>query len=143
MSLALTAADVTALSDAQKDAVLACLFVALIADGLPRPEERAKYDELITALPWGRFPQDLELANNAISLRLTTATREQKLAFVTEMAANVPVEFRESVVLAMASIVAADRSITAGEKASLSAFIHVFGLTSKQIENVRTRIAAG
>ena len=141
MSLALTAADVAALSDAQKDAVLACLFVALIADGQPTSEERTKYDDLIAALPWGRFPQDLELANNAISLHLTTATREQKLAFVTEMAANVPTAVRENVVKAMASIVAADRSVTAGEKASLSAFIHVFGLTPEQIENIRRHVS--
>jgi len=143
MELALTADDVTRLTDAQKDAVLACLFVALIADGQPRPEERAKYDEAIATLPWGRTERDLELANNAIRLRIATADAQAKLGFVKEIAANVPVELRERVVLAMASIVAADRFISHGEKASVSAFIHVFGLTAEQIENIRARIVAG
>ena len=140
MELALTADDVTRLTDAQKDAVLACLFVALIADGQPKPEERAKYDEAVATLPWGRSERELELANNAILLRLATADPHLKLAFVKETSANVPGELREKVLLAMASIVSADRLISHGEKASLSAFIHVCGLTPEQIENIRRRI---
>lgn len=141
MKLALTADDVTALTDPQKDAVLACLYVALIADGKPHPDERARYDAAIAQLPWDRSASDLEQANNAIVLRLTTADAKAKLAFVTETAAVVPSGLREKVMLVMASIVAADRSITRGEKASLSAFIHVFGLTPEQIDNIRKHVA--
>jgi len=142
MQLALTAQDLAALDTTQKDAVLAALFTALIADGAPTAEERQVFDAAIAKLPWGYSPDELAVKTKAIQSRIQTSDREGKLAFLAEVAASVPApELRERLIVSMLAIVSADRSVSHGEKASVSAFIRVFGFTDAQIEALRQKMA--
>src|SRR5512146_1542191 len=103
MVMALEAADLNALSDSQKDAVLQSLFIALIADGEPSAEELAQFEQNIAALPWGKSREQLQSVTRALVERLQKSSDEAKGAFVKELAAAIPSELREKVVLDMAS----------------------------------------
>ena len=143
MELALSDADVTRLDETQKDAVLAALFTALIADGSPRPEELAKFDEAVGKLPWGRSAEQIKAKTTAVAGRITGADRDGKLAFVAEVAAALPEPaLREKVVLSMLAIVSADKQMSPGERASLSSFLRVFGFDDAQVAKLRERIAS-
>ncbi len=144
MNLALTSQDLISLNDVQKDAVLAALFTALIADGRPGADEQRMFQQAIATLPWGRPVDALHAQTDAIGERLAHADAAGKLAFLGEVAASIPGEaLREKVVLSMAAIVSADHAITAGEKGSVSAFIRTFGLTEAQIAALREKLAQG
>lgn len=128
MVIALEATDLNALSDSQKDAVLQSLFIALIADGEPSAEELAQFEQNIAALPWGKSREQLQGITRALVERLQKSSDEAKGTFVKELAAAIPSELREKVVLDMASIVAADRVATMVERQTIGAFMLAFGL---------------
>ena len=142
MQLALTADDFQRLDSAQKEAVLAALTTALIADGKPEPQELAVFETALQRLPWGWTPDEIKQKTRAVHQRIASADRDGKLAFLAEVAAALPdPALREKVILSMLAVVSADDSVTRGEKASVSAFIRVFGFTEGQIENLRRQMA--
>lgn len=142
MQLALTADDIGKLDTTQKDAVLAALYTALVADGQPSPEELATFESSVKELPWGCPPQELAAKMKGVQDKLNTADPEGKLAFVAAIAANIPgTPLREKLVRSMLAIVSAEGKVSQGEKASVSAFIRVFGFTDDQIAKLRQEIA--
>jgi uncharacterized tellurite resistance protein B-like protein len=143
MELALSSTDVSPLSEMQKNAVLAALFTALIADGAPRPEELSKFEEAIGKLPWGISREQLQMRTRAIAERISSADRDGKLAFVAEVAATLPEPaLREKIVMSMIAIASADKQITHGERASLSVFLRVFGFDDAQIAKLRDKLSS-
>src|SRR5262245_838497 len=144
MQLALEASDLNALNDAQKDAVLSSLFIALIADGEPSSEELAQFEQNIATLPWGKDRAQLQGVTRATLERLKQANDQGKFAIVRELAANIPGDaLREKVILDMASIVAADRVARMVERQTIGAFIVAFGLDpNRMMEKIKARIPA-
>ncbi|MFN0249248.1 MAG: TerB family tellurite resistance protein [Kofleriaceae bacterium] len=135
----LTADDFASLDTAQKDAVLAALFVALIADGVPEPSEIAAFSAAIAKLPWGEPIERLQAKMRAVQARLDNATRDEKIAFLDETVPAIPTPLRMRVIETMVSITAADNVLTRGERGSLGAFIRAFGLTAEQVDVIRAR----
>lgn len=142
MDMALTAADLASLDSVQKEAVLGALYVALIADGAPDPTELVKFTATIADLPWGKPMDELQalMRQNVLS-RLTSATLEDKIAFLNATVPNIPAPLRERVMHAMVAIAAADKVLTRGEKNSMNAFIQAFGLSEAQIQALREKFS--
>lgn len=142
MDMELTADDLASLDSVQKEAVLAALYVALIADGAPNPDELTKFTTTIAHLPWGKPMEELQaIMRRDVLSRLTSATREDKIAFLNTTVPNIPVPLRERVMHAMVAIGAADNVLTRGEKNSMNAFIQAFGLTEAQIQTLREKFS--
>lgn len=139
MESALTAEDLEPLNDLQREAVLTAIYTALIADGKPHPDEVAAFKDAIEGLPWGKPVTELRPKMVALEARLATATRDDKIAFLTETSANVPVALRVGVVETMIVIAAADNVLSRGEKGSIVAFIRAFGLSDLQVELLRAK----
>jgi uncharacterized tellurite resistance protein B-like protein len=135
----LTADDLGSLDPAQKDAVLAALFVALIADGVPDATEIAAFSSAIAKLPWGEPLERLQSKMRAVQARLDNATRDEKIAFLDETVPAIPTAIRMRVIETMLAIVTADNQLTRGERGSIGAFVRAFGLTNEQIEAIRAR----
>ena len=141
MELALTAQDVAGLDSNQKDAVIAALVTAVIADGPPGADEMKTFDVALRTLPWGYSVEELSTKTRSVQARIAAGDRESKLAFLAEVAASITApELREKVVLSMLAVVSADHDVTHGEKASVSAFIRVFGFTDAQIAAIRQKL---
>jgi uncharacterized tellurite resistance protein B-like protein len=141
MELALEPADLSALTEAQKDAVLQSLFIALIADGEPSAEELAQFEQEIGALPWGKSRDQLQGVTRATIERLQKSNDQAKAKFLEEIAAAIPTALREKVILDMASIVAADRVATMVERQTMGAFMIAFGLDPQaMMDKIMARI---
>ena len=141
MQLALEAADLNALNESQKDAVLQSLFIALISDGEPSAEELAQFEQEVAALPWGKSREQLQGVTRGTIERLQKSNDQAKAEFLKELAAAIPQALREKVVLDMASIVAADRVATMAERQTMGAFMMVFGLDPNvMMEKIMARV---
>lgn len=143
MELALQAADFEVLDDAQKDAVLRSLFIALIADGEPSAEELAQFEATVAALPWGKDRAQLQAVTAATVKELAGSDDAGKRALLQRLAAAIPPALREKVILDMASIVAADRVASTVERITIGTFCEVFELDPKAtLEKIKARIPA-
>lgn len=141
MELALEAADVAALDAAQKDAILRSLFIALVADGEPSPEELAQFEQLIAALPWGKERAQLQAVTGATMKQLAQSDDAGKRALLQGLAAAIPPALREKVLLDMAAIVAADRVASTVERTTIGLFCQVFELDPEAtLAKIKARI---
>ena len=141
MQMALEASDLSTLSEAEKEAVLQALFIALIADGEPSADELARFEQTIAALPWGKDTAQLQGVTRATLARLQSSNDADKAGFVKQLAATVPAGLREKVVFDMAAIVAADRVATLVERQTIGAFIGAFGLdVPATVAKIKARI---
>lgn len=143
MELALQASDLAALDEAQKEAILQALFIALIADGEPSTQELAQFEQSIASLPWGKDKAQLQSVTRATLAQVQKVGHGGKAAFVKELAAKVPEALREKVVFDMAAIVAADRVASIVERQVVGAFVVSFGLDpAATMEKIKARIPA-
>jgi hypothetical protein len=139
--MALTADDLGPLDNTQKEAVLSALYVALIADGAPNEAELETFAGAIARLPWGQPLETLQAKIKSDVLgRLSSASREGKIAFLQTTVPNIPVAIRLPLMQTMVAIAFADKVLTRGEKGSLSAFATAFGLTEAQIDTLRAML---
>ncbi len=139
--MALEPSDLSGLSDAEKDAVLQSMFIALIGDGEPSAEEVAQFEQGIAALPWGKDKTELQALTRATVERLQKSSDAEKVAFLRELGAKVPAALREKVIFDLAAIVAADRVATLVERQTIGAFIVAFGLDPRTtLEKIKSRI---
>ncbi len=122
--------------------MLTSLFIALIADGEPSPEELAQFEQSVAALPWGMERAQLQLLTRATVERLRAADDDGKRAFVKELAEHIPgAALREKVVFDMASVMAADQVATGAERSTVGAFVLAFGLDSQAVmEKIKARL---
>lgn len=143
MELALEANDLAALDEAQQDAVLRSLFIALVADGEPSPEEVAQFEQTIAALPWRKDRAQLQAETAATMKRLAQSDDAGKRALLMSIAAATPPALREKIVLDMAAIVAADRVATTVERNTIGVFCQIFELDPQAtIDKIKARIPA-
>lgn len=141
MQLALEVSDLAALSQPQKDAVLTSLFVALIADGDPSPEELAQFERAIAELPWAKDRAELQQLTRATVERIRASNDDGKRAFLQELADQIPAAIREKVIFDMAAIVAADQVATGAERSNIGAFVFAFGLDPQAtMEKIKARL---
>ncbi len=137
--MALTADDLGPLDTTQKEAVLAALYVALIADGAPNPAELEKFTAAVTGLPWGQPLAALQIqVQTEVLARLSSATREDKIAFLRDTVPNIPVPIRLRVMQTMIAIAVADKVLTRGESGSLSAFATAFAFNEAEMKTLQS-----
>jgi uncharacterized tellurite resistance protein B-like protein len=135
-------ADIAALDDSQKVAVLEALVTAIFSDGRITQGEIRRFDEIVVNLPWGVEPQVLDAMVKGTQTRVAgLKTLPQITDFVANLAARLPTPaLRDKVVYTMATVMYADGEIAQLEKNVLGMFILSFGITSDRVAAIKSAV---
>jgi uncharacterized tellurite resistance protein B-like protein len=143
VTMKLEAADLLAMDDGQKVAVLEALVTGVLADGKVTPNEIRRFDEVVLALPWGMDEPVLTALVKGTQQRvlaLKSATDVQD--FVANLAARLPSpELRDKVVFTMATVMAADNEVNQLERNVIGLFVLAFGITSERSAAIKAAVA--
>ncbi len=138
----LEAADLLAMDDGQKAAVLEALVAGVLADGKVTPAEIKRFDEVVMALPWGM--------DEAVLTAVVKGTQQRVIAlkgaadvqdFVASLAARLTSpELRDKVVFTMATVMAADHEVNQLERNVIGLFVLAFGITSERSAAIKAAV---
>lgn len=139
----LEAADMLAMDDGQKTAVLEALVTGVLADGKITPDEIARFEELMVSLPWG--------IDEPVLKAMVKATQERVIAlktlanvqdFVANLAARLTSpELRDKVLFTMATVMSADAEVNQLERNVIGLFVLAFGITSERTAAIKAAVA--
>jgi uncharacterized tellurite resistance protein B-like protein len=138
----LEAADLLAMDDGQKAAVLEALVTGVLADGRVTPAEVRRFDEIVMPLPWGMEEPVLKALVKGTQERvLALKTPQQIHDFVANLAARLTQpDLRDKVVYTMASVMGADGDVNQLEKNVVGLFVVSFGITTDRFEAIKSAV---
>ncbi len=131
----LDAADLSALEDPERLAVLEALVVGVIADGHINAAETKKFDELVLGLPWGFDRAVLAVMIQGAHERLAGLTTPVEVHdYLVALARRLPsASLREKVVFTMAALMQSDGDFNRAEKNVVGAVAVAFGIPSDRV----------
>lgn len=140
----LESADLLAMDDGQKAAVLEALVTGVLADGRVTPAEVRRFDEIVMALPWGMEEPVLKALVKGTQERvMALKTPAQIHDFVANLAARLTQpDLRDKVVYTMASVMGADGDVNQLEKNVVGLFVVSFGITSDRFAAIKAAVGA-
>jgi uncharacterized tellurite resistance protein B-like protein len=143
LRMKLEAADLLAMDDGQKSAVLEALVAGVLADGKITPNEVKRFDEVVMSLPWGMDEPVLTALVKGTQQRvIALATLADIQDFVANLAARLPSpELRDKVVFTMATVMAADNEVNQLERNVIGMFVLAFGITSERSAAIKAAVA--
>ncbi len=135
-------ADIAALDDAQKLAVLEALVAAVLADGKPTQIELAGFDHIVANLPWGMERAVLEAQIKGVAQRIAAFESPNQVSdFIVGMASRLPTQsLREKVFYTVATIIFADGEVSKLEQNTLGALVFAFGITSDRLAAIKLAV---
>jgi uncharacterized tellurite resistance protein B-like protein len=140
----LESADLLAMDDGQKAAVLEALVTGVLADGRVTPAEVRRFDEIVMALPWGMDEPVLKALVKGTQERVMALKTPQQIHdFVANLAARLTAPaLRDKVVYTMASVMGADGDVNQLEKNVVGLFVVSFGITTDRFEAIKAAVGA-
>ena len=138
----LEAADITAMDDSQKVAVLEALVTGVLCDGQVSAPEVAKFDEIVLALPWGMEQPVLQAVIKGTQQRVAGLKGPGPVMdFIAGLAARLTTpELRDKVLYTMASVMYADKNVNQLEKNTIGAFMLAFGVTTDRLAAIKAAV---
>lgn len=138
----LEAADLKAMDDGTKLAVLEALVTGVLADGRVTPQEVDRFNSIIASLPWGMEKPVMDALVQQTQQRVATMkSPPEVLDFIVGMAARIPTpELRDKIFFTMASVMAADGDVNQLEKNVIGAFVLAFGITTERLAAIKSAI---
>ena len=135
----LESADLEALDEGQRVAIIEAMLVALYADDKITPAELRRFDEILLGLPWGVERDVLVAIVKGAHHRLQTVkTPAQIQDYVAHLAAKLPSPaLRDKVIFTMATLMLSDGELDRLEKNVLGLFVVAFGVTSDRAAEIR------
>lgn len=139
----LEAADLLAMDDGQKTAVLEALVTGVLADGKVTRDEIQRFEEVMMSLPWGMDEPALKALVKTTQERvIALKTLPQIQDFVANLAARLPSpELRDKVLFTMATVMAADAEVNQLERNVIGLFVLAFGITSERTARIKAAVA--
>lgn len=139
----LEAADLQAMNEGEKAAVLEALVAGVFADGKATPDEIQRFDEIVMAVPWGMDDGVLKALVHGTQQRvLALKTAGDVQDFVANLAARLPSPaLRDKVVFTMATVMAADDEVNQLERNVLGLFVLAFGITTERTAAIKSAVA--
>lgn len=138
----LEAADLMAMDDSQKSAVLEALVAGVLADGKVTPDEVRRFDEVVLPLPWGMEPAVLDALVKGTQKRVAGLKSAADIQdFVASLAARLQGQpLREKVVFTMATVMAADNEVNQLERNVIGLFVLAFGISSERTRAIKEAV---
>jgi uncharacterized tellurite resistance protein B-like protein len=135
-------ADISALDDSGKLAVLEALVAGVTADGKATQVELAVFDQVVAGLPWGMERAVLEAEIKGVSQRIAALKAPNEIMdFIVGMASRLPSQtLREKVFYTVALIMNADGDVSGAEKNALGALVLAFGITSERLAAIKLAV---
>jgi uncharacterized tellurite resistance protein B-like protein len=139
----LEAADLLAMNDEEKTAVLEALVTGVLADGKVTAEEIQRFEEVMMSLPWGMDEPVLKALVKSTQERvIALKSRANVQDFVANLAARLTSpQLRDKVVFTMATVMAADAEVNQLERNVIGLFILSFGITSQRTAAIKAAVA--
>lgn len=137
-------ADLEAMDDGQRVALLEMLVTGVLADGKTTSAEIERFNEVVGALPWGMERAVLDAVISGTQERVAAlATPEAISDFVIGLAMRVTdARLRDKLVYTMMSVMSADGEVHQREKNILGMFVLAFGITSDRLAAIKLSVAA-
>lgn len=137
MDLTINAADLAELSVTQKEAVLQALFLTVGIDRVVEAEESSRFNQEVARIPFGVEPQELRQVLRASAARRKVSHAAENIAWIHEIAAQLPSpELREKVLATMGRIAMADQ-LNDAERGLLSAAALAFEIPKERMDLIR------
>jgi uncharacterized tellurite resistance protein B-like protein len=135
-------ADLQAMDDGTKVAVLEALVTGVLADGKVSPQEVDRFDTIVAALPWGLDRPVFEALVKGTQQRVVAMkTGPEILDFIVGVAARIPTpDLRDKIFFTMASIMAADGDVNRIEQNVIGAFVLAFGITTERLAAIKSAL---
>lgn len=141
MHFTLDAADVAELSLAEKTAIVQSLYLVLAVDRQIDDEERKRLDEEVTRIPWGiELPAIRQLWVEARDRVIHTKEREDWLAWVNDLAKQIPAKLHVPVLATMGRLAIAD-DINQRERGLLNMFALAFGISQETADEIKASLS--
>lgn len=135
-------ADLKAMDDGMKVAVLEALVTGVLADGKVTPEEVLHFDRVIGELPWGMERPVIEALVRGTQQRVSAMkTPPEMLDFIVGMAARIPTPaLREKIIYTMCSVMIADGDVNTLERNVIGVFVLAFGITTERLAAIKSAL---
>lgn len=135
-------ADLEAMDDGAKVAVLEALVAGVLADGKVTPQEVLHFDKVVGSLPWGMDRPVMEALIKGTQQRVAgMKTPPEVLDFVVGMAARIPTPaLREKVIYTMCSVMVADGDVNKLERNVIGVFVLAFGITTERLAAIKSAL---
>lgn len=135
-------ADLEAMDDGTKVAVLEALVTGVLADGKVTTEEVLHFDRVVADLPWGMERPVMEALIKGTQQRVANMkTPPEVLDFVVGMAARIPTPaLREKVIYTMCSVMVADGDVNTLERNVIGVFVLAFGITTERLAAIKSAL---
>jgi hypothetical protein len=137
MNYALTHEDLESLSPEQEGALVHALFLAMSIDREITADERKVFQEQVGLIPWrlsaAQLREEIERARQRVK---ATTSREAWLAWLDELAAQVPPDLREKLLYAMTQIALVD-GLNPSERGLLNVMITHFAVPADRVSELR------
>ena len=142
LGVKLEPADIAALDDTQKVAVLEALVTGILADGRATQVELGWFQNVVVRLPWGMEPPVLDATIKGVAQRIAALKAPPEINdFIVGLAARLPSQpLREKVLYTVATIMSAERALNDLEKNTLGALVLAFGITSDRVRIIKEAV---
>jgi hypothetical protein len=142
LGVKLEPADIAALDDSQKVAVLEALVTGVLADGKATQGELGWFQNVVARLPWGMEPPVLDATIKGVAQRIAALKNPAEITdFIVGLASRLPTQpLREKVLYTVATIMSAERDLNELEKNTLGALVLAFGITSDRLRIIKEAV---
>lgn len=142
MNLMLDANDLSALTIAQKAAIVDSLFLMIAADRKIEPAEGEVFNAAVHRIPWGLDPQIIDMVLERARIRMKcTADRLQWQYWIKEISLSITAApVREKILGTMSQMALDSGKVDDAERGLLNTFAGAFALPAERLAEIRAQL---